>query len=328
VNSQGLQLRYDTDADDPAHAGRAKLVDDDAGATAVRLTSRIEQLNYGPKVYAMAWLSGTREPKVCIGDCTDASTIKSLGAAGASDVRLAAAFEGSSFTAAAAVLNGTQLQLTLLGANGEPLATAAMKDAGGQPVSVDAVRGLSVTKDGALLVGWRGGGTSHVWQIDSTTLASVVEQDLAGELLAMTLRPDSGRLFTFQARTGNMLVNAVYNTYNGLAPTMPETLTELGEMVSGGEIGVSPCLVTWPVRRSNTLDNIDLQFAVLDSDGARSANPSRLVNARETLDHVRPTSLCGSETRAYAVFLEQPRREEPAGTVMLRHIPTPSETIQ
>lgn len=317
INEMGLHIRRDNDPDESGIGRPAVLEPGDLNVTSVRFASRTEKLNYDPQLYAVAWLTGAGIAKLRVTSGESDHPIRTIGLQPATDLRIAAAFEGTPHAVVAAVLTGSAIELSTYDNVGSTIATKLLDT--GMPV--DAVRGVAVTNDGKILLGWRGGGRSYLWRLDGTTLdsATAEKRELTDELLAMVLAPDDGKLYTFQVRSGNVLANVVFDTYNELKPSGVEA--ELGPMVSGGEIGVSRCLVSWPVRRSNALDSIDLRYAVLGSDGA-PVGPSRILNVAEEFDHVRPSTLCASETRAFTVFMQQQQRDVPQGALKLRRIPS------
>jgi hypothetical protein len=314
VDSQGVEVLVERDPD--TLIGRSKLVDSDRDATGVRLASRPDPVGFGPDLYALGWLSATHEPKLRVtSNRVDHDVVTLLPGVSANELRLGAAFKNAAFGVVAAVRVGSSIRLVTVTATGAPIATATLETPGG----VDSLSGAVVTIDGKIVVGWRGPDGSHVAQVDGDLSAGAVKLldiTVPGDLLELALSPDGGRLLTVQAR-GAQLSDVGYFVSN-LQPTGVDAL--LGTLASGGDVSVSGCLVSWPAQRGDGSGAIDLRYAALDADGAVDGI-SHLLNASDLGDHVRPTTVCASSTRAYTTFVERSQPGDPTGRLRLRRIP-------
>lgn len=306
VDSGGVQTRVEKDPD--RLISRQEMVAADPSATKLRLASRQNPLGYGPDLYGVAWIGGDGMARLRTSTLTSESPVRALGVV-ADDLAIGAASKGATFAIAVVVRTGDSLTLKLLDEAGLPLAAD-------KPIASGAttIVGVAVTRDG-IAIGWRANDGSHLALIGGNggvTAGPAIDGDLVG----LSTTNDGSRLLSLQRR-GLSLFQVSY--FPNLTPT--DIDIKLGTTIVGGRTSLSGCIAAWPELRADGSNVTDLRFAILDENGNALGEP-HLINVEETGDHLAPTVVCASQTRAYATFFEHAAATDPGARLRIRRIPT------
>jgi hypothetical protein len=311
VDSGGVQTRVERDPD--RLISRANVVAPDAAAKSLRLASRPNPLGYGPDLYAVAWIGADGVPHLRSTTLTSQFPVRDLGGT-ADDIAVGVAAKGSAFAAAVATRKGDAVRLHAFDDAGLP-ATGALGT--GVAVTNDAstLVGIVVTREG-VIVATRGAGGSKLTLVaaDGALRGEHLVPD--GDLMGVALASDGSRLLSLERR-GLELFQVTY--FPTLSPAGIET--SLGMTTLSGRASISACIAVWPELRTDGSTSTDLRFAILDADGRLVGEP-HLLNVGETGDHLSPTSVCASQTRAYATFFERAGITDPVARLRIRRIPT------
>jgi len=310
VDSGGVQTRIERDPD--RLISRADVVAVDAAAKALRLASRPNSLGYGPDLYALAWIGGDGMPRMRSTTIALEYPVRDLGGS-VDDISLGVAAKGSSFAAALATRKGDAVRLQTFDDAGMPAAGAL-----GAGISVTAgvttLVGTVATREG-IVVATRGNAGSKLTLV-ATDGSIKTEQPVAGDLLGVALSSDSSRLLSLERRATDLFQVGYFPT---LSPTGIEA--ELGTTTLSARATLSACVAVWPELRDDGTTTTDLRFAVLDANGRLVGEP-HLLNVAQAGDHLSPTSVCASQTRAYATFFERAAITDPVARLRIRRIPT------
>ena len=308
VDSGGVQVRIERDPD--RLISRAEVVVADSAAKGLRLGSRRNALGYGPDLYVVGWVGGDGMARVRVTTLTMKYLVRDLGPA--EELSIGGAFKGAAFAAAIATRAGGTLRVLTINDSGvptPPLDPGLVLGAG-----ATAIVGVAVTREG-ILVGWRANGGSRLTLVgnDGTIRG---EQLIDGDLIGLSLTSDASRLLTLQRRQLELFQVTYFPT---LDPTGVEV--DLGPISLGSRASLSECVAAWPEVRNDGTNVTDLRFAILDADGLIDGEP-HLLNSEDVGDHIAPTAVCASQTRAYATFFERAAITDPVARLRLRRIPT------
>jgi hypothetical protein len=310
IDSGGVQTRVERDPD--RLISRANVVVSDAAAKSLRLASRPNPLGYGPDLYTVAWIGGDGMPRMRSTTLTSESAVRDVGGT-ADDIAIGVGPKGSTFTSALVTRKGDAIRLQAFDDAGMP--AAGVLGTGVPVTTASTLVGVVVTREG-VVVATRGGSGSKLTLV-GTDGAVRAEHDVAsGDLLGVALASDGSRLLSIERR-GLELFQMTY--FPTLSPTGIETA--LGMTTLAGRASISACIAAWPELRADGSSSTDLRFAILDADGRLVGEP-HLLNVGEEGDHLSPTSVCASQTRAYATFFERAGITDPVARLRIRRIPT------
>ncbi len=312
IDGGGVQIRVEKEPD--RLIARSEVVAADSMARVVRLASRPNPLGYGPDLYAVTWIGRDGMVRTRTTTATAVYPVRDLGAL-ADDVVTGAAFKGAPMGAAIAVASrtGSNLGLRILDESGLP-AAGPLGLGMGIASGVSTVVGITVTRD-AIVVAWRDGTGSRLGRFGfDGAPGGVVTLD--ADVLAVALTGDGSRVLTLQRR-GLEVYQVSY--FLDLNPTGVEA--SLGRTIAGSRVSLSACVAAWPEVRPDGSGRTDLRFAALDADGRAIGDP-HLLNAETAGDHLAPTAVCASPTRAYATFFGRGSPTDATGRLRIRRIPT------
>jgi hypothetical protein len=309
IDGGGVEVRVERDPD--LLVSRPEVVDPDTSATTIRLAAGPNPLGYGPELYGIAWIGGDGTPHLRTTTTLD-YPVRNL-AGPVDDLRLGGGYAGATFSIAVVTLVGSTVNMQLFDDTGTPLQT--------QPAPMPVLRGaaslvgVTASRDG-IAIGWQGETGSFITLV-STTGSVLTQIATGGQLASMALTLDGSHLLTLQRDPGDQLFAVTY--FAGLQST--GTSVSLGTTIPASRVSISACAAVWPVVRDDGSNANDLRFALLDTNG-NLVGDTHLLNEQEAGNHIVPTAVCASSTRAYATFLGQMATTDTTAELSLRRIPT------